>query len=136
MQHAREFCWESARATVWFQQDGATSHTARMRVHNLREMFQHRLLSRFRDLIWQPYLLICKPQAVLWGYLKSRVFETRPATLDGFKASIREAIHGVLQRLMKMPLSTSRVQHCGMGRGPFTVFCFEKWITHNFQCFC
>jgi hypothetical protein len=27
----------------------------------------------------------------VWGYLKSRVFETRPATFDELKASIREA---------------------------------------------
>jgi hypothetical protein len=44
----------NTHATVCFQQDGATSHTARMTVGKLREMLPHRLISRCRDLNWPP----------------------------------------------------------------------------------
>jgi hypothetical protein len=53
------------------------------------------------------------------GYLKSRVFETRLATLDELMASIREAIHGVLQRVTDD--FTERITAKG---GTFTAFCF------------
>jgi hypothetical protein len=35
-----------------FQQDGATSHTARMCMEKLHEMFLHHLISQFGDLNW------------------------------------------------------------------------------------
>jgi len=42
--------WNMARA--WFQQDGATAHTARLPMNTLRAAFPGRLLSRFGDIQW------------------------------------------------------------------------------------
>jgi len=42
--------WNMARA--WFQQDGATAHTARLSMNTLRAAFPGRLLSRFGDIQW------------------------------------------------------------------------------------
>ena len=42
--------WNMARA--WFQQDGATAHTARLSMNTLRAAFPGRLLSRFGDIEW------------------------------------------------------------------------------------
>ena len=42
--------WNMARA--WFQQDGATAHTARLSMNTLRAAFPGRLLSRFGDIKW------------------------------------------------------------------------------------
>jgi hypothetical protein len=42
----------NTHATVWFQQDGAISHTARVSMLKLGEMFPHHLISRFPDLNW------------------------------------------------------------------------------------
>ena len=42
--------WNMARA--WFQQDGATAHTARLSMNTLRSAFPRRLLSRFGDIHW------------------------------------------------------------------------------------
>jgi hypothetical protein len=121
----------NTHATVWFQQDGATSHTARMSMEKLREIFPHHLISRFRDLNWpsrspdsQPPPL---PYYFLWGYLKSRVFGTRPAVLDELKADIGESIHDVLQRMMDdFTKRLLRVQHCGRGGGHLLHSVFKK----------
>jgi hypothetical protein len=64
-------------------------------------MFPHRLISRFHDLNWPPRSPdFSAPTICLWCYLKSRVVETRPTTLDGLGVNIREAIHVMLQRMM------------------------------------
>ena len=41
-----------ALGDVWFQQDGATAHTARMLLNVLRRMFPGRLVSLRGDLQW------------------------------------------------------------------------------------
>jgi hypothetical protein len=60
---------------IWFQQDGATTHTARQSMAVLRPAFRGRLISRFRNINYparSPDLTT--PDFFLWGYLKSRVF--------------------------------------------------------------
>jgi hypothetical protein len=42
--------WNMAR--VWFQQDGATAHMARLSMNTLRAAFPGRLLSRYGDIQW------------------------------------------------------------------------------------
>jgi hypothetical protein len=42
--------WNMPRA--WFQQDGATAHTARLSMNTVRAAFPWRLLSRFGDIQW------------------------------------------------------------------------------------
>lgn len=39
---------------IWYQQDGATSHTARASMAVLRRRFPNRLISRFGDILWPP----------------------------------------------------------------------------------
>jgi len=60
---------------VWFQQDGATSYTARASMEVLRKQFPGRLISRlgtFRASPRSPELTTC--DFFLWGHLKSRVY--------------------------------------------------------------
>lgn len=78
---------------IWFQQDGATAHTAIISMTKLREMFPARLVSLRGDLGWparSPDLSIC--DFFLWGYLKEKVFKHRPHTLEELKTRIREEI--------------------------------------------
>lgn len=78
---------------VWFQQDGATAHTARRSMNILREYFPERLISLRGDLQWparSPDLAPC--DFFLWGYLKSSVYTDRPKTLRHLKNNIRDAI--------------------------------------------
>lgn len=78
---------------VFFQQDGATPHTARVSMQVLRRMFPGRLISRFGDIPWPPRspdLSTC--DFFLWGYLKSRVYSHKPRTLNDLKNAIREEV--------------------------------------------
>ena len=81
---------------VWFQQDGATAHTARTSMALLREHFPERLISLRGDLDWparSPDLAPC--DFFLWGYLKSLVYTNRPKTLGMLKNNIRAAIANI-----------------------------------------
>jgi len=64
---------------VWFQQDGATTHTAQCSLWVLREMFPGHLISLRGDVEWlarSPDLSPC--DFFLWGYLKEKVFKHCP----------------------------------------------------------
>ena len=39
---------------MWFQQDGATAHTAKASMTVVRQMFQQHVVSRFGDAPWPP----------------------------------------------------------------------------------
>jgi hypothetical protein len=68
--------------TFWFQQDGATAHTARQSMNTLRTMFEYHIFSLYCDISWpvrSPNLSVC--DFFLWGCLKSKVFQARPAEL-------------------------------------------------------
>lgn len=81
---------------VWFQQDGATAHTSRISMRLLRETFPGRLISNRGDIPWparSPDLAPC--DFFLWGYLKSIVYNNRPATLEALKNNIRDEIANI-----------------------------------------
>jgi len=81
---------------IWFQQDGATAHTARVSMTKLRQMFPTHLVFLRGDLRWparSPDLSIC--DFFLWGYLKEKVFKHRPHTLEELKDRIREEIGAI-----------------------------------------
>ena len=66
---------------LWFQQDGATVHTANISMVTLRGLFPGRVISRRGDVEWPPRspdLNAC--DFFLWDYLKSKVYENRPRT--------------------------------------------------------
>ena len=75
--------------TCWFQQDGATSHTARETMARLMEYFPARLISRFGDVPWPPRSPDLTPaDFFLWGYLKSKVYITKPRNISELKMRI------------------------------------------------
>ena len=39
---------------IWFQQDGATCHTAKATLDILRPVFEDRIFSRKADIVWPP----------------------------------------------------------------------------------
>lgn len=85
----------------WFQQDGATSHTARRPREILQEMFPDHLISLRGDINWparSPDLSPC--DFFLWGYLKSKVYEHRPRTLDQLKTAIRSETAAISQDML------------------------------------
>ena len=67
---------------MWFQQDGATAHTARASMTVVRPMFTQHVVSRFGDVRWPPRspdLSAC--DFFLWGYLKSKVYVRKQSTI-------------------------------------------------------
>ena len=100
------------RNNVWFQQDGATSHTSKYSIGILKEIFPNHLISLHDDIGWparSPDLNPC--DFFLWGYLKSRVFSYRPRSLEELirfeiVAILPEMIHRVIENFRE------RLQSC------------------------
>jgi len=87
---------------VWFQQDGATAHTARAAMAVVRAMFPDCRISQCGDVPWPPQspdLSMC--DFFLWGYLKSRVCERKPRTLEELKGTICKQIGIFNQELLE-----------------------------------
>ncbi|GFV99159.1 transposable element Tc3 transposase [Trichonephila clavipes] len=64
---------------LWFQQDGATCHTARATIDLLKDTFGDRLISRFGPVNWPPRSCDLTPlDYFLWGYIKSLVYADKP----------------------------------------------------------
>ena len=100
---------------VWFQQDGATSHTSRRLLGILQDMFPSHVIFLRGDIGWPPRSPDLNPcDFFLWGYVKSKVYEHRPSTLEHLKAAITEEInaipHNMLERVMVN--FRERLQNC------------------------
>jgi hypothetical protein len=77
-------------STIWFQQDGTTAHTVRASFQVIPEMFPDHVMSLRSEHAWpvlSPDLSAC--DYFLWGYLKTKVYTTRPRTIDELKIAIR-----------------------------------------------
>ena len=67
------------RELLWFQQDGATCHSAKETLKLLQETFEDRIISRGCDFPWPPRSPdLSPPDFFLWGYLKERVYLSKP----------------------------------------------------------
>ncbi|GFW93024.1 putative DD41D transposase [Trichonephila clavipes] len=79
---------------LWFQQDGATCHTARATSDLLKDTFGDRLISRFGPVNWPPRSCDLTPlDYFLWGYVKSLVYADKPQTLDHLEDNIRRCLY-------------------------------------------
>ncbi|GFX75035.1 putative transposable element [Trichonephila clavipes] len=64
---------------LWFQQDGATCHTARATIDLLKDTFGDHLISRFGPVNWPPRSCNLTPlDYFLWGYVNSLVYADKP----------------------------------------------------------
>lgn len=105
---------------MWFQQDGATAHTARATMQLLRQIFGERLISKNSAFNWparSPDLTA--PDYFLWGYLKEKVYINKPRTLAQLKENIRAEIRALqpdtLTRVMENAIK--RAQLCEAENG-------------------
>ena len=94
---------------VWFQQDGATAHTADLTMALLRDIFNDRLISRNADFPWPPRSPdLTAHDYFLWGYLKERVYVNNPQTIAELKenilAEVRQIEPDVLNSVMENAL--------------------------------
>ncbi|GFX63252.1 uncharacterized protein TNCV_3895771 [Trichonephila clavipes] len=87
---------------LWFQQDGATCHTARATIDLLKDTFGDRLISRFVPLNWPPRSCDLTPlDYFLWGYVKSLVYADKPQTLDHLEDNIRRVIADIRPQMLE-----------------------------------
>ena len=78
---------------IWFQQDGATCHTADATLDDLRNGLEDRIISRRADVVWPPRSCDLTPLAYyLWGAIKDKCYAVTPETIDALKDNIRKAI--------------------------------------------
>ncbi|GFT30152.1 putative LOC100569746 [Trichonephila clavipes] len=105
---------------LWFQQDGATCHTARATIDLLKDTFGDRLISRFVPVNWSPRSCDLTPlDYFLWGYVKSLVYADRPQTLDHLEDNIRRVIADIRPQILEKVIEnwTSRLDYIRASRG-------------------
>lgn len=119
-----EFLWPELDAMdvddMWFQQDGATCHTAHATIEVLREKFNGRIISRNSEHNWPPRSCDLTPlDFFLWGYLKSKVYEGKPETIQELKAAIIATINTVEEQLCQRVIENvdKRNEVCLRSRG-------------------
>jgi hypothetical protein len=104
----QDFFWPKQLRTAdyekyYFQQDGATPHTANI----VQEWLTSKFGSKFIDkLKWPPRSPDLNPcDFYLWGYLKSKVYNPLPKTLDDLKANIINEIKKISKDVLKLTFS-------------------------------
>ncbi|GFV89116.1 uncharacterized protein TNCV_4913151 [Trichonephila clavipes] len=104
---------------LWFQQDGATCHTARATIDLLKDTFGDRLISRFGPVNWPPRSCDLTPlDYILWGYVKSLVYADKPQTLDHLEDNIRRVIADIRPQMLEKVIEnwTSRLDYIRASR--------------------
>ncbi|GFV61741.1 transposable element Tc3 transposase [Trichonephila clavipes] len=93
---------------LWFQQDGATCHTARATIDLLKDTFGDRLISRFGPVNWPPRSCDLTPlDYFLWGYVKPLVYADKLQTLDHLEDNIRRVIANIRPQNVGKSCSTN-----------------------------
>ncbi|GFW23844.1 transposase [Trichonephila clavipes] len=105
---------------LWFQQDGATCHTALATIDLLKDTFGDRLISRFGPVNWPPRSCDLTPlDYFLWGYVKSLVYADKPQTRDHLEDNIRRVIADIRPQMLEKAIEnwTSRLDYIRASRG-------------------
>ncbi|GFW17136.1 transposable element Tc3 transposase [Trichonephila clavipes] len=105
---------------LWFQQDGATCHTARATIDLLKDTFGDRLISRFGPVNGPPRSCDLTPlDYFLWGYVKSLVYVDKPQTLDHLENNVRRVIADIRPQMLKKVIENwaSRLDYIRASRG-------------------
>ncbi|GFV90481.1 hypothetical protein TNCV_50561 [Trichonephila clavipes] len=117
---------------LWFQQDGATCHTARATIDLLKDTFGDRLISRFGPVNWPPRSCDLTPiDYFLWGYVKSLVYADKPQTLDHLEDNIRHVIADIRSQMLEKVIEnwTSRLDYIRASRGSLMPEIILKFYT-------
>ncbi|GFY02451.1 transposable element Tc3 transposase [Trichonephila clavipes] len=119
---------------LWFQQDGATCHTARATIDLLKDTFGDRLISRFGPVSWPPRSCGLTPlDYFLCGYVKSLVYADKPQTLDHLEENLRRVIADIRPQMLEKVIEnwTSRLDYIRASRGshmPEIIFKMENTL--------
>ncbi|GFX83568.1 uncharacterized protein TNCV_325171 [Trichonephila clavipes] len=105
---------------LWFQQDGATCHTARATIDLSKDTFADRLISRFGPVNWPPRSCdLTLLDYFLWGYVKSLVYADKPQTLYYLEDNIRRVIADIRPQMLEKVIEnwTCRLDYIRASRG-------------------
>ncbi|CAK1590754.1 unnamed protein product [Parnassius mnemosyne] len=105
---------------MWFQQDGATCHTAHETIDLLQQRFPEHIISRNSDVNWPPRSCDLTPcDFFLWGFVKSRVYANKPETIPELKSEIQRVIGEIQPHLCAKVMENfmKRVMACHRSRG-------------------
>ena len=111
---------ENGLDEMFFQQDGATCHTAGETLQLLRGKFGESIISRFGPVNWPPRSCDLTPcDFFLWGYVKSLVYADKPQTLDALEANIERVIGEIQPALCEKVLQNwnDRLSYVKRSRG-------------------
>ncbi|GFV65613.1 putative transposable element [Trichonephila clavipes] len=112
--------WWDQKGELWFQQDGATYHTARATMDLLKDTFGDSLISRFGPVKWPPRSCDLTPlDYFLWGYEKSLVYADKPQTFDHLEDNIRHVIADIRPQMLEKVIEnwTSILDYIRTSRG-------------------
>lgn len=119
-----DFLWpkldEINLQVMFFQQDGATPHTANATMELLREKFGESVISRNGTVKWPPRSCDLTPlDFFLWGYLKSLVYANKPRTIDALKLNIERCINEITPDLLHKVTENwvHRIRSCNRSQG-------------------
>ncbi|GFV45186.1 putative DD41D transposase [Trichonephila clavipes] len=110
---------------LWFQQDGATCHTAHATIDLLKNTFGDRLISRFGPVNWPPRSCDLTPlDYFLWDYVKSLVYADKPQTLDPLEDNIRRVIADIRPQMLEKVIEnwTSKLDYSRGSPMPEIIF--------------
>ena len=82
----------------YFQQDGTTSYTSHASMAEIQSFFGDRIILKGFWPLRLPDLL--PPYYLLWRYLKGRVNQNKPRTIDALKANFTKEIQAVTAEVL------------------------------------
>lgn len=116
------------RDTMWWQQDGAPAHNARIVTDHLNNVLPDRWIGTTGSIRWPPRSPDLSPlDYFLWGYLKAVVYNTPPRTLEDLKNKIRQACNDITIDMIRNSNSRElirRFEACVMSTGGH----FEQYL--------
>ena len=104
---------------IWFQQDGATYHTAEATLDVLRPVFEDRIISRRAEVVWPHRSCdLATLDYYLQGAVKDKRYADKPDTIDALKDNIRKAIGEIQLHIIDNVLKNWK-DRVGQPRQPF-----------------
>lgn len=114
---------------IWLRQDGAGPHFDKNIRNYFSTVFRNQWIGRRRRIEWPPWSPDLSPlNYFLWGYLKNRVFETKPRNLDDLRRRILEEATFILNAYTRNAVSSfyDRIAYCQTVNGGQ----FEQLLWH------
>ena len=105
---------------IWFQQVGATCHTADVTIDLSRTVFENRIISQNSDINCPPQSCDLTPlDYVLCGAVKGKCYTNHLETIEASKHEIEIAIYGIEAQTIENVLKNwvDRMGYCKATRG-------------------